>query len=129
KKIEAEIKCPDEDITAKISRIYLNLIVANLVENAVKFNDSEVVKLTISINKKDGKTEVSVKDNGIGIPPEDREKIFEKFYQGEKHFTGNVEGAGLGLALVKRLADSHDGQISLVSRIKEGTTFTFTLPA
>jgi signal transduction histidine kinase len=67
--------------------------------------------------------------NGRGIPAEEFEKIFQKFYQIEESFTGQVEGAGLGLALVKRLVEAHGGSIHIESKIGEGSIFSVTIPA
>jgi signal transduction histidine kinase len=71
---------------------------------------------------------VTVADNGSGIPSEEHSKIFQKFYQIEESFTGQVEGAGLGLALVKRVADAHGGTVEVKSTVGKGSSFTFTLP-
>jgi signal transduction histidine kinase len=129
KKIELEIDCPDKCYVIRINKSHMDMIMRNLVENAIKFNDKEVIKINISIKKSAQELEISIYDNGRGIPAEDREKIFEKFYQIEKFFTGNVEGAGLGLALVKRLVSAYRGQIDLKSEIGKGATFTIRLPA
>jgi len=129
KKIELKIDCPDQGYRVRINKSHLDMIVRNLVENAIKFNDKEVIKITIFVKKSEQQLEISIYDNGRGIPAEDRGKIFEKFYQIEKFFTGNVEGAGLGLALVKRLVSAYGGQIDLKSEIGKGATFTVTLPA
>lgn len=103
-------------------------IMKGLVENAAKFNPKPEKKVDISA-KSDG-TEVilTVSDNGRGIPSEEYEKIFQKFYQIEESFTGQVEGAGLGLALVKRLVEVHGGRITLESKMGEGSAFRVHLP-
>lgn len=129
KKIELKIDCPDKCYRIRINKSHLDMIMRNLVENAIKFNDKEVIKISISVKKSAQELEISIHDNGRGIPAEDQGKIFEKFYQIEKFFTGNVEGAGLGLALVKRLVSAYRGQIDLKSEIGKGATFTVTLPA
>ena len=71
---------------------------------------------------------IYIKDNGPGIPPEERERIFQKFYQIEESFTGQVEGAGLGLALVKRIIEAHGGKVVLDSVIGSGSTFSLLFP-
>jgi two-component system phosphate regulon sensor histidine kinase PhoR len=129
KKIELKIDCPDQSYIVHMNKSHMDMIMRNLVENAIKFNDKEVIKIAISVKKSAQALEISVYDNGRGIPAEDQGKVFEKFYQIEKFFTGNVEGAGLGLALVKRLVSAYRGQIDLKSEIGKGATFTVTLPA
>ena len=129
KKIELKIDCLDQCYMIRINKSHLDMIMRNLVENAIKFNDKEVIKIAISVKKSAQELEISIYDNGRGIPAEDQGKVFEKFYQIEKFFTGNVEGAGLGLALVKRLVSAYHGQIDLKSEIGKGATFTVTLPA
>jgi signal transduction histidine kinase len=129
KKIELRIDCPDKGYMIRINKSHMDMIMRNLVENAIKFNDKEVIKISISVKKSVQELEISIYDNGRGIPAEDQGKVFEKFYQIEKFFTGNVEGAGLGLALVKRLVSAYGGQIDLKSEIGKGATFTVTLPA
>jgi len=129
KKIELKIDCPDKCYMIRINKSHMDMIMRNFVENAIKFNDKEVIKITISVKKSAQELEISIYDNGRGIPAEDQGKVFEKFYQIEKFFTGNVEGAGLGLALVKRLVTAYGGQIDLKSEISKGATFTVTLPA
>jgi signal transduction histidine kinase len=64
----------------------------------------------------------------VGIPAEERDKIFQKFYQIENSFTGQVPGAGLGLALCKKVVEAMNGKIQLQSEIGKGTTFSVTLP-
>jgi len=128
KKIELKIDCPDKCMI-RINKSHMDMLIRNLVENAIRFNDKEVIKISITVKKSAQEVKISISDNGFGIPAEDQGKIFEKFYQIEKFFTGNVEGAGLGLALVKRLVSIYGGQIDLESEIGKGATFTFTLPA
>ncbi|GBE04629.1 sensor histidine kinase YycG [bacterium BMS3Abin10] len=128
KRIELNIDFQNKDVKVHINKSYFNLIIENLIENAIKFNDKEIARINVQVGKMPGKIQISVSDNGRGIPPEEREKIFEKFYQIEKYFTGSVEGVGLGLALVKRLINTHGGEIRLESEIGKGSRFTFTLP-
>ena len=101
----------------------------NLFENAIKFNDKDKKTVEVSVDKKNGSVTVHVKDNGIGIPSEEMDRIFQKFYQIENSFTGQVPGAGLGLALCKKVIEELGGNITLQSKLKEGTTFSVTLPS
>jgi len=125
----AEITCSEKMPSVLADAMKLQEIFENLLENAIKFNDKD--KKTVKISAEPGENgfvNVKVADNGIGIPPEELEKVFQKFYQIEEQFTGQVEGIGLGLSLVKQLVESSGGKISVESRIGEGSTFIFTLP-
>ena len=103
-------------------------VLKNVIENAIKFNANPEKKVSISGVVEEKFIKVTVEDNGQGIPPEEHPKIFQKFYQIEECFTGQVEGAGLGLALAKRIVEAHGGTIEVASNIGLGSKFTFTLP-
>jgi signal transduction histidine kinase len=103
--------------------------IKNILENAVKFNNGKDRKIEIGAAASEGFVGIYIKDNGPGIPPEERERIFQKFYQIEESFTGQVEGAGLGLALVKRIIEAHGGKVVLDSIIGSGSTFSLLFPA
>ncbi|MFB0525986.1 MAG: ATP-binding protein [bacterium] len=105
-------------------------VIQNLVENAIRFNNKKEKRVEISARRLKGEKfiGVEIKDNGPGIPSEEREKIFSKFYQIEESFTGQVEGAGLGLAVVKQVVEAHGGKVGVESRPGRGSKFFFTLP-
>jgi len=103
-------------------------VLKNILENAIKFNPNSDRKVKISAEKRLGYVCISVADNGPGIPPEEKTKIFQKFYQIEESFTGQVEGAGLGLALAIRIVEDQGGSIEVESTLGSGSTFSFTLP-
>jgi signal transduction histidine kinase len=111
----------------RMDREKIGTAVVNLIENAIKFNPG---RPTVEIRGRsgDGYIGIEVADNGPGIPPEEREKIFRKFYQIEESFTGQVEGAGLGLALVKRVAEAHGGFAGVESELGRGSRFILMLP-
>ena len=75
-----------------------------------------------------GQVEVSVTDRGIGIAATDQEKIFDPFYRAPDVVAAQIQGAGLGLSLVKRIVEAHAGQVTLKSAPGEGSTFTVSLP-
>ncbi|MFH1620079.1 MAG: ATP-binding protein [bacterium] len=100
----------------------------NIIDNAVKFNPAEEKLVLVSCGKKDNLALISFGDNGPGIPPEELETIFHKFYQVESSFTGQVEGWGLGLAFVKRVVEAHGGKILVKSQLQKGSVFTVVLP-
>ncbi len=109
-------------------RSYLRVAVKNLVENAVKFNAKPSKKVRLRLARQDGHALLSVQDDGPGIPPEDQERIFSRFYQVEPVFTGQVEGWGLGLALAQKVARWHGGRLDLSSKLGSGTTVTLAIP-
>ncbi|MEA3194997.1 MAG: hypothetical protein QOD26_3330 [Betaproteobacteria bacterium] len=102
-------------------------ILLNLLSNAVKFTpDGGRVEVSAKLNGK--AAEFAVRDTGIGIAPEDQQKVFAEFVQVGRDYTRKAEGTGLGLALTKRFVELHGGEIRLESSPGQGSTFTFTLP-
>ncbi len=97
----------------------------NVIENAFKFGASE---LNVTGKLDNDFVVLQFKDNGPGIPPEDRDRIFDRFYQIEKTFCGQVPGAGLGLTLVKQTVEAHGGKTWVESEIGKGTTLCIQLP-
>jgi two-component system cell cycle sensor histidine kinase PleC len=102
-------------------------ILLNLLSNAVKFTP-EGGRISITANKTDSGAEISVRDTGVGIAPEDQPKIFEEFRQVGSDSTHKTEGTGLGLTLAKKFVELHGGKIWVESEVGKGSTFTFTLP-
>jgi signal transduction histidine kinase len=101
-------------------------VLLNLLSNALKFTP-EGGRIDVGAGVRDGVAEVSVKDTGVGIAPEDQEAVFEEFRQvgtADK----KVEGTGLGLALSRKFIELHGGKIWVTSALGAGSTFTFTLP-
>jgi two-component system phosphate regulon sensor histidine kinase PhoR len=104
----------------------LEEIIFNLLENSVKYN-YDGGKITILIRKSEKELSLSVADSGIGIPEEEQERIFERFYRADKS-RGKTPGTGLGLSIVKRGALLHNAKIKLESKEKAGTTITVFFP-
>ena len=102
-------------------------ILLNLLSNAIKFTD-EGNKISVDLYDKNDQVVISVKDNGIGIPEDKQEMIFERFRQIDKSFTRNNEGSGIGLTIVKLLTELHQGRIQLKSKVGEFTEFIIELP-
>lgn len=102
--------------------------VAELITNALKFNAGAAKTAAVTVGQTDGCAVVSVADNGPGIPPEELGNIFQKFYQAETSFTGQVEGWGLGLAFVKRVTEAHGGQVEVNTAPGSGSEFRLKLP-
>ncbi len=105
----------------------LKQIMFNVLSNAIKFTP-ENGKVTIHANYIDQYIHITVSDTGIGIKPEDKDKIFEAFRQIDASYSRQYEGAGLGLALTKRLVELHGGKIWVESDYGKGSTFIFMLP-
>ena len=99
----------------------------NLLSNAVKFTPDRG-KVGIRAKKVHQAVQISVWDTGIGIAPEDQQRIFEEFQQVGKGLTGKTEGTGLGLTLSKKFVELHGGTIWVESTPDQGSTFSFTLP-
>lgn len=98
----------------------LETIVFNLCDNAIKYN-RKGGKVSVSVTKTEREAVLSVKDTGIGIPPEQFERIFERFYRVDKSHSKEVGGTGLGLSIVKHAAKIHGAKIEIESEIGEGT--------
>lgn len=108
-------------------RSYLNELVLNLADNAVKYNNPGG-KVKISIGNDGGEAVLSVRDNGIGIPAEHQSRIFERFYRVDKSRSKQTGGTGLGLSIVKHIVAYHGGTVSLTSTEGEGTEITVRFP-
>ena len=113
----------DCDISAVVkgSRSMLEELVTNLVNNAISYNKPGG-NVWVSVKKTpEGRAELTVRDNGIGIPEEHQERVFERFYRVDKSRSKRSGGTGLGLAIVKHIAASHNAVISLKSEVGKGT--------
>ena len=99
----------------------------NLVSNAVKYNKNGG-EVYVSLEKQANYAVFTVKDTGIGIPSEDLDKIFERFYVVDKSRNKRVSSAGLGLAIVKHIVKAHNGFVNVKSVLGKGTEFTVKLP-
>src|SRR5262249_41073894 len=106
----------------------MELAMLNLMENAAKYS-TPPAHITVILKEQGPWVEISVADKGIGIPAEDLEHIFEKFYTVDKAHSQKLGGSGLGLSIVKTIIDKHFGKISVVSELGKGTTFTLLLPS
>lgn len=108
---------------SQIERVFINLL-----GNAVKFTP-ENGRITVKTRAKDQTVQVDISDNGIGMPAEALQKIFEEFYRVDNPINQQVKGTGLGLSLVKNIIEAHRGKIFVESKVGKGSTFSFTLPA
>jgi signal transduction histidine kinase len=105
----------------------LKQLILNLVDNAIKYTPPGG-KVMMSLSKEDGRSELVVKDTGIGIPAEDLPHIFDRFYRVDKARTRVQGGSGLGLSIAKWIVEAHNGRIEVESEVGKGTTFRVYLP-
>jgi two-component system phosphate regulon sensor histidine kinase PhoR len=99
----------------------------NLLDNAVKYTP-EGGAISVSALDTEAEVQVTVTDTGIGIPREDLNRIFERFYRVDKNRSRELGGTGLGLSIVKHIVQSHGGRVWVNSEIEEGSAFSFSLP-
>jgi len=107
--------------------IHMSNVIYNLLDNANKYSTDEPI-IHLQTKNLEGELIITVKDNGIGIPKEHQNKIFDKFYRISTGNVHNVKGFGLGLNYVKRIIDNHHGKIWLESVVGSGTTISFSIP-
>jgi signal transduction histidine kinase len=106
----------------------LALMLSNLIDNAIKYSDhGGTVSLTLAMNG-EGFIRFNVTDQGVGIPAEEHDKIFERFYRVDPARSRNKGGTGLGLSIVKHVVERYQGRIKLVSRPGQGASFSVTFP-
>ena len=114
-------------VVAEVDEVKLTLALSNLIENAIKYN-VESGWVHVSLNADHKFFYVKVADSGIGIPEEDQERIFERFYRVDKSHSREIGGTGLGLAITRNAILMHRGAIKVYSKPGEGTTFTVRVP-
>ena len=124
--IEYNLDLKDENNYMNIDFEKTVTVLKNLIENGIIYNN-KVPHITVSIKEEDDRYRVSVKDNGIGFPEQEKDNIFERFYRIDKARTSNVAGTGLGLSIVKETVDICGGKIEVFSSENEGSEFIFTL--
>lgn len=128
KKIALNLDMPDEDIVITGDYAQLEMMLTNLLENAIAYShDGGTVELSVKIANKG--VQITVKDNGIGIPSKHIDRIFERFYRVDKGRSRDTGGTGLGLSIVKHVVENHGGKIQVDSVLGEGSTFTVWIPA
>lgn len=113
--------------TVRADATLLTQLFQNLIENGVKYRGQEPPRIHVSAQDGEGEWTFSIRDNGIGIAPQDCERVFEMFHRGHRD-EARYEGTGVGLATCKKIVERHGGRIWLESQVGEGTTFFFTLP-
>lgn len=125
--ITFELTTEETPLPARADEDMLRQVLANLLDNAVKYSP-EGGMVAVRSRSAGRFVEISVSDQGIGIPPEAQRRVFEKFFRADPNLTRGVGGTGLGLYIAKELVSGMGGQISFDSSPARGTTFTVRLP-
>jgi two-component system phosphate regulon sensor histidine kinase PhoR len=117
---------PGPPVILSADRVRLGQVLANLLDNAVKYTERGSVRVALGVSNRRAWCEV--RDTGPGIPVRDLPRVFERFYRVDKARSREKGGTGLGLSIVKHAIALHGGEVSVVSRVGEGTTFRFEVP-
>jgi len=128
KRVVLENQVPAE-VMVQADSDRIQQVLFNLVDNAIKYGRSDGHVWIGARAVDDHRIEVSVRDNGPGIPPDAIERVFERFYRVDKARSREQGGTGLGLSIVKHIVQSHGGEVWVNSVVGQGTTFLFTLPS
>ncbi len=117
----------DENVAIQAYGDYIKQLFLNLIDNAIKYTPEGGTVIINQFTRNDEIT-IEVIDNGVGIPKEDQDKIFQRFYRVDKARSRSVGGTGLGLAITKHIVNSLQGNISVESKLGEGSKFIVTIP-
>lgn len=124
KHIQLSYICQEPSLVCMADKSIIQKIVSNLLSNAVKHTPDEG-RISVSLKRRNNRIRISIQDSGKGIPQDQQELIFERFYQMKED---SFNGTGIGLALVKNLTDLHHGSIRVESQVNEGSTFIIEIP-
>ena len=127
KKIELSFQCNGEIEQVLADRKAMLSVFTNLINNAIKYT-SDRGHVDVRLDRDSLYTKVTVRDDGIGMTEEEKNKAFEEFFRAKNKYTVRVPGTGLGLSLVKRFVDMHQGRVTVETRPEKGSTFTVYLP-
>ncbi len=122
-----EIDCPSS-LEMNADEELLSFAIEELLDNAIKFNNKPEKIIKVQCTNHAGSISISVRDYGEGIRSQDVNKIFDHFYQVDDYFTGQIEGWGIGLSMVKSIAQLHGGSVSVISDRGLGSIFTLNFP-
>ncbi len=128
KEITLSLDLPPKLPVIRGDRDKIAMALHNLIGNALKYTPAGG-NVTVSLEEREATILVRVKDNGIGIGPDELERIFDKFYRAKDKRVGRITGTGLGLSLAREVARLHGGDITVESQVDRGSTFTLVLPA
>ncbi len=121
------LSTPDSDLHVQADADGLRQVLVNLVENAVKYSPGGG-RVELEIASQDGHARFAVRDRGLGIPPSEHERIFEKFFRIDPNLSRGVGGTGLGLYISREIVRRMGGRLRVESEPGAGSTFLFELP-
>jgi two-component system phosphate regulon sensor histidine kinase PhoR len=124
---EVTLDVPEGLPSLEVDPLRFEQVLMNLLENAVAYSNPPR-RVAISVARNDGRIEVRVADNGIGIPPAELPRLFERFYRVDKGRSRTSGGTGLGLSIVKQMIEAHRGTVAVESEVGKGTTVVLRLP-
>jgi len=127
KNLNLSVEIGPDMAEALVDPDFLEKAIGNLLDNAIKYSPING-KIVISAKKELSNLIITVSDTGIGIPPEDLDRIFERFYRVDKSRSREMGGTGLGLAIAKHIVQLHNGEITVRSELNKGSNFTIRLP-
>lgn len=128
KQIQFEFRLPSKKLPkVKVDPEKISSVIQNLLDNAIRYN-FQGGKITINLSQKNKEIEFSIEDSGIGIPENEKENIFQKFFRSSNAIKTEPEGSGLGLFVSKNIIETHGGKIWFESKEGKGSTFYFTIP-
>jgi two-component system phosphate regulon sensor histidine kinase PhoR len=116
------------ELSARADADRVEQVLCNLIDNAIKYGRPQGTVVVSARPVNGGQVEMSVRDDGPGIPPESLERVFERFYRVDKARSREQGGTGLGLSIVKHIVQGHGGRAWAKSELGHGTVFNFTLP-
>ncbi|NLW22748.1 MAG: cell wall metabolism sensor histidine kinase WalK [Tissierellia bacterium] len=135
-KLDFSIKEKNQELSLEIDENIPNIVIdkdgieqviLNIMSNAIKYTPNDG-KISVTAKESDSNIIITVKDNGIGIPDEDKDRIFERFYRVDKGRSRELGGTGLGLSIAKQIVEAHGGDITLKSEYNKGTEVSIILP-
>jgi len=128
KKIQFSFQKPKEKLpTVEVDKEKIILAIQNVIDNAIRYTPKGG-RVTVSLKRANMKIELSVKDTGVGIPKDQQDRVFSKFFRAANVIRLETEGSGLGLFIAKNIIEAHGGKVWFESEENKGTTFYFTLP-
>jgi two-component system phosphate regulon sensor histidine kinase PhoR len=105
----------------------ITMALFNLLDNSVKYS-ADQKRIEVQVGREDGFLYLAVRDQGIGIPPAEQQKVFDQFYRGSDASVRRIRGSGIGLAITRRVAKMHGGEVLVESEPGKGSTFTLRIP-